>query len=170
MPKTAAASKRDEILAASESLIRKVGFNGFSTRDVADAVGIKAASVHYHFPMKSDIGVAVTERYTLRFLEDLGDPVARDRRPPPQSSKRGSLGPRLGRQLHEFRVARGEWREIEAVGFDDALLAGGHLKRSRRRRIRRSWQEKFGLLLGLVWACTGLFIISLFYRQDVIGK
>jgi hypothetical protein len=50
------------------------------------------------------------------------------------------------------------------------LLAGGHLNRSRRRRMRRSWQETFGLLLGLVWACTGLFIISLFYRQDVIGK
>ena len=51
-----------------------------------------------------------------------------------------------------------------------ALLAGGHLGRSRRRRIRRSWQEMFGLVLGLAWACTGLYIISLFYRQDFIGK
>ncbi len=50
------------------------GYNGFSTRDIADAVGIKAASVHYHFPAKSDIGVAVTERYTARFLESIGDP------------------------------------------------------------------------------------------------
>jgi TetR/AcrR family transcriptional repressor of nem operon len=39
---------------------------------VADAVGIKAASVHYHFPTKADIGVAVTERYTQRFLEGIG--------------------------------------------------------------------------------------------------
>jgi hypothetical protein len=46
------------------------------------------------------------------------------------------------------------------------LLAGGYLKRSRRRRMRRSWQETFGLLLGLVWACTGLYVISLFYRDD----
>ena len=50
------------------------------------------------------------------------------------------------------------------------LLAGGHLTRVRRRKIRRSWQETFGLLLGLAWACTGLYIISLFYRQDFIGK
>lgn len=71
---TEATSKRDEILDVSEALIRSVGFNGFSTRDVADAVGIKAASVHYHFPVKADIGVAVTERYTLRFLQELGDP------------------------------------------------------------------------------------------------
>lgn len=74
MPVAEAGSTRDEILDVSESLIRSVGFNGFSTRDVADAVGIKAASVHYHFPVKADIGVAVTERYTLRFLEQLGNP------------------------------------------------------------------------------------------------
>ena len=66
--------KREEILDVSEALIRTSGFNGFSTRDVAEAVGIKAASVHYHFPTKADIGVAVTERYTDRFLEALGDP------------------------------------------------------------------------------------------------
>jgi len=66
--------KRDEILDVAEGLIRTSGFNGFSTRDVADAVGIKAASVHYHFPTKADIGVAVTERYTDRFIEALGDP------------------------------------------------------------------------------------------------
>lgn len=71
-------SKRDEILDASEAMIRQLGFNGFSTRDVAEAVGIKAASVHYHFPTKADIGVAVTERYTHRFLHDLGDPAAFD--------------------------------------------------------------------------------------------
>ncbi len=46
------------------------------------------------------------------------------------------------------------------------LLAGGYFRRSRRRRIRRSWQETFGLILGLVWACTGLYLISLFYRDD----
>jgi TetR/AcrR family transcriptional repressor of nem operon len=68
--------KRDQILEVAESMIRSVGFNGFSTRDVAEAVGIKAASVHYHFPTKADIGVAVTERYTHRFLQDLGEPTA----------------------------------------------------------------------------------------------
>jgi len=69
-----ATSKRDEILDVAERMIRVAGYNGFSTRDIADAVGIKAASVHYHFPAKSDIGIAVTERYTERFIEALGDP------------------------------------------------------------------------------------------------
>ena len=76
MAKTEITSKREEILDVSEAMIRRVGFNGFSTRDVAEAVGIKAASVHYHFPVKADIGVAVTERYTRRFLQALGEPNA----------------------------------------------------------------------------------------------
>ncbi len=67
-------TKRDEILDVAEAMIRNAGFNAFSTRDVAGAVGIKSASVHYHFPTKADMGVAVTERYTNRFLEQLGDP------------------------------------------------------------------------------------------------
>ena len=70
--------KRDEILDAAESMIRTLGFNGFSTRDVAASVGIKAASVHYYFATKADMGAAVAERYTLKFLEALGDPTAFD--------------------------------------------------------------------------------------------
>jgi TetR/AcrR family transcriptional repressor of nem operon len=71
-----AVPKREEILDVAENMIRVAGFNGFSTRDVADAVGIKSASVHYHFPTKADIGVAVTQRYTARFLQRLGEPTA----------------------------------------------------------------------------------------------
>lgn len=67
-------SKREEILDVAEGMIRSAGFNAFSTRDVASAVGIKASSVHYYFPTKVDMGVAVTERYTERFLKQLGDP------------------------------------------------------------------------------------------------
>ncbi|HZW34919.1 MAG TPA: hypothetical protein VFF52_29620 [Isosphaeraceae bacterium] len=55
---------------------------------------------------------------------------------------------------------------LMAVYVTLTLLAGGYLGRSRRRRISRSWQETFGLLLGLAWACTGLYWISLFYRED----
>jgi hypothetical protein len=59
---------------------------------------------------------------------------------------------------------------LMAVYVTLALLAGGHFRRSRRRRMSRSWQETFGLLLGLLWACTGLYLISTFYRSDVFGK
>lgn len=48
-----------------------------------------------------------------------------------------------------------------------ALVAGGWLRRSRRRRLRRSWRERFGLILGLLWACTGLYVLALLYAEDL---
>jgi hypothetical protein len=48
-----------------------------------------------------------------------------------------------------------------------ALAAGGWLRRSRRRRLRRSWHERFGLALGLFWACTGLYVLALLYAEDL---
>jgi hypothetical protein len=59
---------------------------------------------------------------------------------------------------------------LMAVYVTLALLAGGRFRRSRRRRMLRSWQETFGLILGLLWACTGIYLISTFYRGDVFGK
>jgi hypothetical protein len=48
------------------------------------------------------------------------------------------------------------------------LLAGGWLRpRRRRRRSRRPWTATFGLLLGLLWACTGLWVLSILYRADL---
>jgi len=52
------------ILDASQQIMQAVGYNGLSFRDVASAVGIKSASVHYHFPTKGYLGAAVTRRYT----------------------------------------------------------------------------------------------------------
>jgi TetR/AcrR family transcriptional repressor of nem operon len=65
---------RTAILDAAEKRIRSAGFNGFSFREVATDVGIKSASVHYHFPTKEDLGVAVGQRYLVRFLDELGPP------------------------------------------------------------------------------------------------
>lgn len=67
--------KRSAILDAAERRARTGGYNGFSFRDLAEDVGIKSASVHYHFPTKEDLGAAITERYTSRAIESLGDPA-----------------------------------------------------------------------------------------------
>jgi len=67
-------SKADEILDIAEAMARENGFFGFSFREIATAVGIKSASVHYHFPTKDDLGVALVQRYTDRFMAALGEP------------------------------------------------------------------------------------------------
>ena len=67
-------SRAEAILDVAEDLARTQGYNGFSFRDLAQAVGIKSASVHYHFPTKADLGAALARRYTERFLAALGAP------------------------------------------------------------------------------------------------
>jgi len=61
---------RDEILNRADGLIREVGYNGFSYTDISVPLQIKNASVHYHFPSKSDMGVAVIKRSIDRFIAD----------------------------------------------------------------------------------------------------
>lgn len=58
---------------------------------------------------------------------------------------------------------------LMSVYITASLLAGGWLSRRRRGR-RRSWSERFGLLLACLWACTGLYLIVLLYSVDVFRK
>ena len=57
------AHKRSELLNAAHELLQTRGLNAFSHRDLAEHVGIKSASVHYYFPTKQDIGIALIQRY-----------------------------------------------------------------------------------------------------------
>lgn len=61
------------ILDAAEKLCQTRGFNGFSFRDLADIVGIRSASVHYHFPTKSHLGKALIVRYRQRMESVIGE-------------------------------------------------------------------------------------------------
>ena len=53
--------KEQAILKITEEMVRRGGYNGFSFREIAKQVGIKSSSVHYHFPTKEDLGVAVAK-------------------------------------------------------------------------------------------------------------
>ncbi len=56
-----------QILKSTQLLIQQNGYNGFSFRDVAEKVGIKSASIHYHFPTKSGLVKAATVDYKQSF-------------------------------------------------------------------------------------------------------
>ncbi len=56
---------------AAEFRMRRGGYNAVSFRDLASDMGIKSSSVHYHYPRKEDLGVALVERYSQRFFEAL---------------------------------------------------------------------------------------------------
>lgn len=79
---TSTPDTRTRILSAADRLLRSHGFSGFSYQDIARPLGIRNAAVHYHFPTKADLAVAVLERYrellrsrTADFMAGNGDPV-----------------------------------------------------------------------------------------------
>ena len=57
----------NRILDVAETLVQTRGFNGFSYADVAAALGVTKASLHYHFPSKSTLGERLIERYRTSF-------------------------------------------------------------------------------------------------------
>jgi TetR/AcrR family transcriptional repressor of nem operon len=65
---------REAILDSAERRMRQGGFHACSFREIASDVGIKSASVHYHFETKANLGVALVARYEARILALIGDP------------------------------------------------------------------------------------------------
>ena len=57
----------EQILDLAETLIQTRGYSAFSYQDISDALGIRKASIHYHFASKTDLGIAVVDRYVERF-------------------------------------------------------------------------------------------------------
>ena len=58
-----------QLLDAAQDLVRDRGYNAFSYKDLESSVGIRTASIHYHFPAKADLGRSLMERYRAE-LED----------------------------------------------------------------------------------------------------
>lgn len=80
---------KEEILGAARAVAQAHGYAGLNFRDLAATVGIKAASIYYHFPSKAELGAAVAKRYWEdakafldKLLEDSPNPSAALRRYP----------------------------------------------------------------------------------------
>jgi TetR/AcrR family transcriptional repressor of nem operon len=65
------ADTSQRILDIAERLVQTRGFNGFSYADIAAALSVTKASLHYHFPAKADLGQRLIERYERNFLAAL---------------------------------------------------------------------------------------------------
>ncbi len=61
----------------AEQMVRRGGYNSMSFADLAKQVGIRTASVHYHYPTKIDLGVDLMERYHEAFFETLDERTAK---------------------------------------------------------------------------------------------
>ena len=78
------ASRREELLRTAARLFVDKGFEATTTRDIADAVGMRSGSPFYHFRSKQDLlkaamaeGLETGYRRLLAAIEGIDDPALR---------------------------------------------------------------------------------------------
>jgi len=101
------ADNRQKLTDIAQSNVQKSGLKGLSFRTLADEVGIKSSSVHYHFPEKADLAQALIEQYSDTFATRL-DSIS-------------AAGGSLMRKLSRFMDV------IEAVAASDSVCLCGML-------------------------------------------
>ncbi|WP_309087930.1 TetR/AcrR family transcriptional regulator [Domibacillus sp.] len=63
-----AEERRNEILDAADELFGQKGFDGTTTNDILEKVGIARGTLYYHFKSKEEIMNALIERHTVLLL------------------------------------------------------------------------------------------------------
>lgn len=58
---------RKQALQLGNHYLLSLGYNGFSFQTIADELGIKKASLHYHFASKEDFGLALIAEHDRHF-------------------------------------------------------------------------------------------------------
>ena len=56
------------IMDVAQELIQRGGVNAMSYQHISDAIGIRKASIHHHFPTKDSLIEAVLQRYAVYFF------------------------------------------------------------------------------------------------------
>ncbi|MHA6797476.1 TetR/AcrR family transcriptional regulator (plasmid) [Pseudonocardia bannensis] len=69
-PKTRRHLRRAEIVTAAAQIFAKNGYSNVGMRDIADAVGIRGASLYHHFPSKEEILFAICLTVTREPVEE----------------------------------------------------------------------------------------------------
>lgn len=174
-------STRDALLQAAERLVRSRGYSAFSYADLSDAVGIRKASIHHHFPAKADLGAMLVEDYVARFRDLLADiraaePTALGRLDRYgriyEASVRDGMLCLCGMLATEAQVLPAELRTRIAAFFDQQLdwleavlaegQAAGHV--AARGSARRAAEHALSALQGASMVAWGTG------RPDVVGR
>jgi TetR/AcrR family transcriptional regulator, transcriptional repressor for nem operon len=64
---TTISDTKSQIMDLAENLLLQRGYNGFSYTHISSALQVKNAAIHYHFPTKTDLGVAIIQRARQQF-------------------------------------------------------------------------------------------------------
>ncbi|MFC4595920.1 TetR/AcrR family transcriptional regulator [Sphingobium tyrosinilyticum] len=154
---------REAILNAATRSAQARGYGGLNFRDLAKEVGIKAASIHYYFPSKADLGVAVARRYredAATALEALSDetvnPVACLRRYPDtfrmalENDNRMCLGSFMAAEYDNLPDAVA--KEVQAFADVNIAWIGHQLSASSLITVENSEQRARAIFAAIVGA------------------
>ncbi|MFJ7183022.1 TetR/AcrR family transcriptional regulator [Lysinibacillus xylanilyticus] len=98
-----AMERRNEILDAADELFGQKGFDGTSTNDILEKVGIARGTLYYHFKSKEDIMDALIERYNTQILGSAKE-IASNKNIPVQE--------RIVRVVMALNISGGNGKEI----------------------------------------------------------
>jgi len=151
------------VLQSAASCFRQRGYDAASMRDIARDAGMKAGSLYYHFPSKSELLVAVHEEGIRRITARVESAI--DTRELPRKQLEAAMVAHLEALLDEGDFAQVVIRELpmlteqqrrRLVGLRDAyedifrqLIDGLPIEKDRTRRHLRML-----LLGGLNWTRT----------------
>ena len=104
-----AEERRNEILDTAERLFGEKGFDGTSTNDILNDIGIARGTLYYHFKSKEDILDAVIERLTGRLIANASEIVKKKDIPVLQRltmtmmslNVSGGIGQEIMKQIHK---------------------------------------------------------------------
>lgn len=115
MNKNNNASTAERILDVAQDLLQRHGYNGFSYQDIAERVKIRKASIHYHFPSKSDLAVCLCARYSDQFAERLQQVEQKQKQAPQRLQELVRLYGRIIRDKEKLCPMMMFAAEIEAL-------------------------------------------------------
>jgi TetR/AcrR family transcriptional regulator, transcriptional repressor for nem operon len=152
---------REAILAAARSRAQAHGYLGLNFRDLANDVGIKGASIHYHFPSKAALGTALARRYredSAAALEAIGanspDPATCLKHYPGIFRKALVDGNRMcvcGHMAAEYDDLPAEVRlEIQAFAEDHIAWLVKILSTAKPRRSAAATRQRAGAIYAAV--------------------
>jgi AcrR family transcriptional regulator len=131
--------RRAQIVETAFGMVVEGGLEGFRTRDVAAKVGINTGTLHYYFPTKEDLIVAVGRQLEAGFVEGRPDAPPSAARTPLQALRREFA------DVAFFRTQRPQWltvsREFATRASRDPAAAAV------MERVMSGWQRSMEAVL-----------------------
>jgi len=128
---TAKKDTKTAIMDTAQALIQRGGANAMSYQHISEAVGIRKASIHHHFPTKDHLIDAVIERYADYIFEVMDRIFASKAEPAAKLKKYAAL--------FEATLSEGDCDKACLFGMLGAELSS--LDNPAAARVRRFYEE-----------------------------